>query len=171
MYYSRRLPALERFYRETKSGPSQSQNQAKNIPVGLLSSTNQNLKQIGPGVPELWSDEQTNKQTNRDYNFIYRYKPENKKTVPQQTAFKKVIWKFLDKGNTKGCKEDCGRKPLLDTKISEVKKHFKANPWSSLLKMIVEKYAFQIPCFFASKNVFILIDIFIFKGNYNHKIR
>ena len=30
---------------------------------------NQNLRQIGLGVPELWSDKQT--QTNRDYNFIY----------------------------------------------------------------------------------------------------
>ena len=40
---------------------------------------NQNLRQIGPGVPELWSDKQTNtqtnkqtdRQTNREYNFIY----------------------------------------------------------------------------------------------------
>jgi len=28
---------------------------------------NQNLRQIGPGVSELWSD----KQTNKDYNFTY----------------------------------------------------------------------------------------------------
>ena len=47
----------------------ESQNQAKNIPEF----PKQNLRPIGPGVPELWSDKQT-KQTpghqNRDYNFI-----------------------------------------------------------------------------------------------------
>ena len=38
---------------------------------------NQSLRQIGPGVSNLWSEKQTNKQTNkqkqanRDYNFIY----------------------------------------------------------------------------------------------------
>ena len=37
--YSRRLPALERFYWETKFSLNlESQNQAKNIPVGLPSS-------------------------------------------------------------------------------------------------------------------------------------
>ena len=30
-----------------------------------------NLKKISPGVPELWSDKQTNKHPNRDYNYIY----------------------------------------------------------------------------------------------------
>ena len=36
-----------------------------------LEFSNQNLGQIGPGVPELRSDKQTDTQTNRDYNFIY----------------------------------------------------------------------------------------------------
>ena len=41
--YSRCLPALKRFYRETKM----------NIPVGLRSSPIKIFRQIGPGVPEL----------------------------------------------------------------------------------------------------------------------
>jgi len=32
---------------------------------------NQYLRQIGPGVRELWSVKQTDGQANRDYNFIY----------------------------------------------------------------------------------------------------
>ena len=41
----------------------ESQKQAKNIPVSLPSSQiNQNLRQIGPGVPDLWSDKQTDRQ-------------------------------------------------------------------------------------------------------------
>ena len=34
---------------------------------------NQNLRQIGPGLPELWSDKQTDRQTDRQIdNQIYR---------------------------------------------------------------------------------------------------
>ena len=43
----------------------------KEHPLGSPEFPNQNLRQIGPGVPELRSDKQTNRQTNRDYNFIY----------------------------------------------------------------------------------------------------
>ena len=80
--YSRRLPALERFYRETKVNPLNlgSQNQAKNIPVGLLS-----LRQIGPGVPELWSDKQTEKQRLQLYtkDSLYIYALHLKKSRPR----------------------------------------------------------------------------------------
>ena len=41
----------------------ESQNQAKNIPIAAPRFPNQTLRQIGPGVPELWSDKQTNRQT------------------------------------------------------------------------------------------------------------
>ena len=44
-----------------------SQNQTKTIPEF----PNQALSQIGPGCHELWSYKQTNKQTNRNQNFIY----------------------------------------------------------------------------------------------------
>ena len=44
-------------------------NKTKNIPKF----TNQNLRQIGPGVHELRTDIQTDTHTNRDYNFIYIY--------------------------------------------------------------------------------------------------
>ena len=43
----------------------ETQNQAKHIPGAL---TNSSIK----GVPELWSDKQKDKPTNRNYNFIYR---------------------------------------------------------------------------------------------------
>jgi len=52
------------------------QNQAKNISMVLSSSPNQNLRQIGPGIHELWSDIQTDKQRLLLYTFIdiYKYK-------------------------------------------------------------------------------------------------
>ena len=68
------IPALERFYRETK--------------LSLLKSTqsfgspefpNQILRQIGPGVSELWSDKQTDRPTYKQrlqlniYRYIYKY--------------------------------------------------------------------------------------------------
>ena len=46
---------------------------------------NQNLRQISQGVPELWS---ANKQTNRDYNFLYIYNHETLK-------FDKHFWSFF----------------------------------------------------------------------------
>ena len=56
------LPALERFYRE------ESQNQAKEHPEF----PNKNLRQMGPGVAELWSYKQTNKHAEIT-TFIYIY--------------------------------------------------------------------------------------------------
>ena len=55
--YSRRLPALERFYREHSRGPPE-------FP-------NQHLCQIGSGASELWSDKQTFRHPNKDYKIIY----------------------------------------------------------------------------------------------------
>jgi len=46
------------------------QNQAKNIPIAAPGFHNQTLRQIGPGVPELWSDKQTNRQT-ADITTLY----------------------------------------------------------------------------------------------------
>ena len=50
--------------------PIESQNQAKNIPVGLLSISIKIWGKSVQGVSELRLDKQTNKQTNRYYNFI-----------------------------------------------------------------------------------------------------
>ena len=49
----------------------ESQNQAKNIPEF----PNQNLRPIGPGVPELWSDKQTNRHQDRqtEITTLYNY--------------------------------------------------------------------------------------------------
>ena len=61
--YSRRLPALGR--------------KAKNILTILLSFSNQNLRQIGPGVHDVWSDIQPYRQTEITtlYNKIKRSQP------------------------------------------------------------------------------------------------
>ena len=49
----------------------ESLNQDKNIPEF----PNQHVRKIGPWVPELWLDKQTDRhpvrRTNRDYNFVY----------------------------------------------------------------------------------------------------
>ena len=34
---------------------------------------NENLRQIGLRVHELWSDKQTDRHQNKDYNYIYRF--------------------------------------------------------------------------------------------------
>ena len=47
-----------------------SQNQAKHI----LKFSKKKLRQIGQGISELWSEKQSDSQTNRDYNFIYKDK-------------------------------------------------------------------------------------------------
>ena len=60
--YSHRLPTLGRKLRFKIKKNFESQNQTKNIPSVLPSSPNQNLRQIGQGVHELWSDIQTNKR-------------------------------------------------------------------------------------------------------------
>ena len=58
--HSCRLPAFGRFYLETKFS-----NSILNLKTELWTFCgspelpNQNLRQIGPGVPELWSDKQT----------------------------------------------------------------------------------------------------------------
>ena len=39
--------------------------------IGSPEFPHQNLRQIGQGVRDLWSDLQTNKHPNRVYNFIY----------------------------------------------------------------------------------------------------
>ena len=59
--YSSRLPALGR---KLRFDPL-------NIPHGSPEFPHQNLRQIGQGVHDLWSDLQTNKHPNRVYNFIY----------------------------------------------------------------------------------------------------
>ena len=70
----RRLPALELilpgnyiFAIEVDLLNIEFQNQTKNISVVLPSSPIKNLRQIGPEVPELWSDKQ------RLQLYIYRY--------------------------------------------------------------------------------------------------
>ena len=69
-------------------------------------------------------------QLRRD--FIQRYRPANKKTVPQSTAFYRVVDKFSKKGHVQDCKGDCGRKSLPEAKVSQIKEHFEANPRPSL---------------------------------------
>jgi len=49
----------------------ESQNRTLNIPVGLPSSPIKCLRQTSPGVRAGVMIGQTNKHTNRDYNFIY----------------------------------------------------------------------------------------------------
>ena len=55
-------PNLVDFYRETKisiyKSLTQNLNQSLNIPVALLQVPQYNLRQIGPGVSELWSNKQ-----------------------------------------------------------------------------------------------------------------
>ena len=75
-------------------------------------------------------------QLRRD--FIHEYKPVNHKTVPNLKAFQRIITTFLKTGSVEGCKRKCGRKPLQDTKISEVKNHFETHPRSSLRKASCE---------------------------------
>ena len=71
--YSLRLPAFERFYRETefsliKVDPLNLESQNQEHSRGSSEFPNQNLRQIGHSFPVLWSDNQTE---NRDYNFIH----------------------------------------------------------------------------------------------------
>ena len=61
-------PHLNDFYRESKFSllkPSYKHSR------GSSEFLNQNLKQIGLGVPELWSEKQTDRRTNRENNYIY----------------------------------------------------------------------------------------------------
>ena len=57
--YSRRLPALERFFRETKFSLFKSTHSTKTLKTRLGTFPwvsrvpNQNVRAIGPGVPEL----------------------------------------------------------------------------------------------------------------------
>ena len=75
-------------------------------------------------------------QLRRDFNF--KYKPVNKQTIPNRTAFKNVIAKVLEKESIEGCKADCerGRNTLPDTNISQIKEHFKAYPRSHFGKQV-----------------------------------
>ena len=50
----------------------ESQNQTKNISVVLPSSPIKKLRQIGQGVPELWSDKQKTPQAEVSFLNIYR---------------------------------------------------------------------------------------------------
>ena len=75
-------------------------------------------------------------QLRRD--FILRFKPVNKKMVPHVKAFFRIVNKFIKKGTVENCKQDCGRKPLPDDKISDVKEHFESNPKSSLRRASIE---------------------------------
>ena len=71
-------------------------------------------------------------QLRRD--LLREYKPVNHKTVPNLKTFQRIITTFLKTGSVEGCKRKRGRKPLPDTKISEVKNHFETHPRSSLRK-------------------------------------
>ena len=74
--YSRRLPALERFHQETKLSLLKSTYLTWNLKTNKVHSfgspefTNQNLRQISPGVPELWSDKQIKQRLQLN---IYNY--------------------------------------------------------------------------------------------------
>jgi len=79
--YSCRLPALERFYRETKfsllkltqswlriSKPSWEHSR------GSPEFSHQSLRQIGPWVPELWSHKKTNRRTDKQKLQLNMYR-------------------------------------------------------------------------------------------------
>ena len=75
--FSRHLHALEQFYRETdfflletQSTYVESQNQAKNIPVGLPSCI---IKVCGKSVPGFLIYDRTNKQTDRQREITTLY--------------------------------------------------------------------------------------------------
>ena len=69
--YSDRLLALERFYRKLNSRYFSLEflNQANNI-IGSPELSNQNLRQMGSRVPELWSNKQAVKQRLQLYIYV-----------------------------------------------------------------------------------------------------
>ena len=58
--------------------------------------------------------------------------------VPHVKTFSRVVNKFMKKRTVENCKQDCGRKPLPDDKISDFKEHFESNPKSSLRRASIE---------------------------------
>ena len=74
----------------------------------------------------------------RRRDFILRFKPVNKKTVPNVKAISRVVNKFMKKGSVENCKQNCGRNSLPADKIYDIKEHFESNPRSSLRRAIIE---------------------------------
>ena len=68
--YLRRLPALTRFLPGKYIFAVKVDSLNKEHSRGFPEFPNQNLRQISPRVPELWSDKQTNKQWLQFYTYI-----------------------------------------------------------------------------------------------------